>query len=328
MKKIIAVAVIAALLGTGGWYLSRSERAEDNPAVAWGSVDTRQVSLAFEGSGRILSLAREEGERVAAGDRLGELDTEALRIALREAEASAEALRAVRVLAEEGYRREDVDAARATAASLEKQVRLAAITWRRQSELRRADTTTQQALDEARLTLESLKQQLAASEQNLRKLEAGLRPGEVAEARARYEAGRAAVAKLRYQIDTAAILVSPVEGVIRSRLAEPGDMASPSRTIYQIAVTDPKWVRAFVTEKQLGFVKEGASAMVLTDTTEPVPATVGYISSTAEFTPKTVQTQDLRTVLVYEVRLNVRDPDNRLRLGQPVTVDFSTGIAP
>ena len=95
MKKIIAAAVIAALLGTGGWYLSRSERAEDNPAVAWGSVDTRQVSLAFEGSGRILSLAREEGERVAAGDRLGELDTEALRIALREAEASAEALRAV-----------------------------------------------------------------------------------------------------------------------------------------------------------------------------------------------------------------------------------------
>ena len=107
------------------------------------------------------------------------------------------------------------------------------------------------------------------------------------------------------------------------RPAEP-----PSRTIYQIAVTAPKWVRAFVTEKQLGFVREGASAMVLTDTTEPVPATVGYISSTAEFTPKTVQTQDLRTVLVYEVRLNVRDPDNRLRLGQPVTVDFSTGIAP
>lgn len=331
LKKVIVSAVLLTLVGGGTyWYIS-SAPAKTNPAVAWGNVDTRQVSLAFEGSGRILTLNKEEGERVTKGEALGELDTEALSIALREAEANTRALTAAVSLAEEGYRREDIEAARAQAASLEKQTELARITWARQVELKKANTTTAQALDEARLKLESLRRELDAANQNLRKLEAGLRPQEVAEVRARADAGRAAVDSLHYQIEKAARLVSPVSGVIRSRLAEPGDMASASRTIYQIAVTDPKWVRAYVTETQLGFVKEGAEATILTDTTEPVAATVGYISSTAEFTPKTVQTQDLRTVLVYEVRLNVRDPDNRLRLGQPVTVDFSgapSGRAP
>ena len=87
-------------------------------------------------------------------------------------------------------------------------------------------------------------------------------------------------------------------------------------------MTRPKWVRAYATERQLGLVREGGGAVVMTDTTEPLPAVVAFISSTAEFTPKTVQTEELRTVLVYEVKLSVDDPENRLRLGQPVTVEF------
>ena len=78
-----------------------------------------------------------------------------------------------------------------------------------------------------------------------------------------------------------------------------------------------------MTETQLGFIKEGAPARITTDTTPAYEATVGYISPEAEFTPKTVQTQDLRTLLVYEVRLTLSDPENKLRLSQPVTVDFA-----
>ena len=152
---------------------------------------------------------------------------------------------------------------------------------------------------------------------------AGLRPDEVRQTKAALDAGRAAVDSLTYQIETAAVLVSPVNGVVRTRMAEPGDMASAARTVYQISIMDPKWVRAYVSETQLMYVQEGAEALVTTDTTEPLKARVGHISSEAEFTPKTVATQDLRTVLVYEVRLNVEDPGNRLRLGQPVTVDFA-----
>ena len=99
-------------------------------------------------------------------------------------------------------------------------------------------------------------------------------------------------------------------------------MASPARTVYQLSIVSPKWIRVYVTERQLGIMKEGSRALVATDTTPPQEARVSWISSTAEFTPKTVQTAELRTALVYEVRLEAADPENRLRLGQPVTVDF------
>ena len=144
----------------------------------------------------------------------------------------------------------------------------------------------------------------------------------MAQRRAEHEAGEAAAKALEYRVDVASRLVAPIDGVIRSRLLEPGDMAGPAKTVFELAVMSPKWVRAYITETQLGRVREGARAVVSTDTTPDLEATVGFVSSQAEFTPKNVQTQELRTLLVYEVRLNVEDPGNRLRLGQPVTVRF------
>ena len=185
-----------------------------------------------------------------------------------------------------------------------------------------------QALDEARSNADNLTKVFAAAQADLARLTAGLRPEEIRAKKAARDAGEAALKALDYQIDVASRIESPVDGVIRSRLLEPGDMASASKRVYEIAVTSPKWVRAYVTETQLGFIKEGAPARITTDTTPAYEATVGYISPEAEFTPKTVQTQDLRTLLVYEVRLTLSDPENKLRLGQPVTVDFAPQAEP
>jgi HlyD family secretion protein len=122
-------------------------------------------------------------------------------------------------------------------------------------------------------------------------------------------------------------LRAPVDAIVRSRLLEPGDMASPQRPAYALAITSPKWVRAYIAEIDLGHVRPGQQAQVFTDShpDQPIKGRVGYISSVAEFTPKTVQTQDLRTSLVYEIRINVDDPDNRLRLGMPATVHLAVG---
>jgi HlyD family secretion protein len=98
-------------------------------------------------------------------------------------------------------------------------------------------------------------------------------------------------------------------------------MASPQKPVYTLAISRPKWVRAYVTGQDLTRVRPGQAATVRADgLPTPVPGTIGYISSVAEFTPKTVQTEELRTSLVYEVRVNVEDRDDALRLGQPVTV--------
>ena len=101
-------------------------------------------------------------------------------------------------------------------------------------------------------------------------------------------------------------------------------MASPQRPAYTLALTEPKWVRAYVNEPQLGKIRPGMKAQVRTDSApdKPIAGRIGYISSVAEFTPKTVQTTDLRTDLVYEIRVLVDDPQDSLRLGMPATVDI------
>ena len=117
-------------------------------------------------------------------------------------------------------------------------------------------------------------------------------------------------------------LISPLDGVIRSRLQEPGNMVSPQNPVYLISVNEKKWVRAYVSEKQLGKVKPGQQAQVIIDSypDKPLRGSVGYISDMAEFTPKNVQTPELRSSLLYEVRVYVDDNDNVLRLGMPATV--------
>ena len=89
-----------------------------------------------------------------------------------------------------------------------------------------------------------------------------------------------------------------------------------------LALTDPKWVRCYASERDLGKIHPGASASVTVDSFPDVkfPGWVGFVSPVAEFTPKPVEIEELRTSLVYEVRVFVRDPDDDLRLGMPVTV--------
>ena len=106
-------------------------------------------------------------------------------------------------------------------------------------------------------------------------------------------------------------------------------MATPQRPVFALALTQPKWVRVYVSEPDLGRVKPGMAASVVTDSRpgQSIAGKVGYISSVAEFTPKSVQTEELRTSLVYEVRVLVDDPQDVLRLGQPATVHLTTGAA-
>ena len=120
---------------------------------------------------------------------------------------------------------------------------------------------------------------------------------------------------------------APMDAVIRTRILEPGDMSSPQKPAFSLAIVDPKWVRAYVTEKNLGRVHPGMAAAVAVDSfpNQRFDGWVGFISPVAEFTPKPVETTELRTSLVYEVRVFVKDPDDQLRLGMPATVFLDLG---
>lgn len=158
-------------------------------------------------------------------------------------------------------------------------------------------------------------------------LVAGSRKEDIAQAEAQVRASNAQLALLKVQLSDAE-LKSPVDGIVSSRLLEPGEMASQTRPVFSLAVADPKWVRAYVSEPQLGRIRPGMTAQVAIDSMpdSPFEGWVGFISPVAEFTPKTVQTEDLRTSLVYEVRVFAKDPQNILRLGMPATVRLQSSV--
>ena len=165
---------------------------------------------------------------------------------------------------------------------------------------------SRQAIDDAKAKLDVASSKLTEAEQANNLAKAGPRAEDVA---AEYTLSQSE-------------LIAPQDGVIRSRLLEVGDMASPQRPVFRISLDTKKWVRVYVAEPDLGKIHEGEAADVYIDSypDKPVNGTIGYISSTAEFTPKSVQTNELRTALLYEVRVYVDDKDNVLRMGMPATV--------
>lgn len=146
---------------------------------------------------------------------------------------------------------------------------------------------------------------------------------------ARLRAAEASLAVARQALaDTE--LYAPDTGVIQQRILEPGDMASPQRPVYTLALTEPLWVRAYVQGTDLGKLKPGMAAEVSTDSYpgKRYRAWIGYISPSAEFTPKSVETSEVRSSLVYQVRVFVCNPQNELRLGMPATVSVTLGQPP
>ena len=122
-------------------------------------------------------------------------------------------------------------------------------------------------------------------------------------------------------------LYAPEDGIIMVRVIEPGSNVAKGQSVYTMAKTNPVWVRAYVNEKDLGNIKYGQEVNVYTDTINPntgkkreYKGQIGYISPVAEFTPKTVQSTDTRTDLVYRIRVYINDIDEYLRQGMPVTI--------
>jgi HlyD family secretion protein len=108
---------------------------------------------------------------------------------------------------------------------------------------------------------------------------------------------------------------------VLTRVREPGSMVSAAAPVYTLSLRDPVYVRAYVGERQLGQVVPGTAVTVRSDSSDKTyQGQVGFVSPRAEFTPKSVETTELRTDLVYRLRIVVADPDDALRQGMPVTI--------
>ena len=316
---VLAVAVGLGLL----WYVKHPGKTRDQ-IVLYGNVDLRQVELAFNNSERIAEVLVQEGDRVTRGQVLARLDSSRLEAQSATAEGEMQAQQAVVQRLHHGSRPEEIAQARANVASAQADQVNAQQQWRRMTALTALTTgraVSQQDLDNAKAALDSAQARLVVAQRSLDLSMLGPRKEDIAQGEALLRADQGHVEFLHRQLADAQ-LVSPCDAVVRSRLLEPGEMASPQRPVFNLAITHPKWVRAYVSESDLGRIHMGMKASVSADgfPGRALSGWVGFISSLAEFTPKSVQTEELRTSLVYEVRIFVEDPQDEMRLGMPATV--------
>lgn len=326
-KKLMLSLLTAIIIAGGGWWLYNNKTTNTVPLKLQGNVDIRQISLAFDGNGRIAQLRSEEGDKVKAGQILGLLDTHALELQAEQAEANVEIHKQALIKLRNGSRPEEITQAKAQLASAEATASLSDQNLSRITRLRSSGTSSVQAVDQAQSEAAAAHARVEQLHAALQLITAGARSEDIAAAEAQVKSAQANLALLRHQIDQGQ-LKAPVDAVIRSRLREPGDMITASSPIFALALTDPKWVRVYINEPDLDRIKPGMAADITTDGSEThvIKGKIGYISSVAEFTPKSVQTEELRTSLVYEVRITVDDPNDILRLGQPVTVSITQEI--
>lgn len=327
-KLILIIAAPIAVLAGVGWYCNKGTP-PPNDLTLHGNVDIRQVELAFNASGRIAQILVQEGTHVKAGQLLASLDTERLRLSRQQAEAQTAIQRHVVARYRAGSRPEEIRLARAQRDTARVAVQDAEAYYRRQVDLVARHFISQQQADSARFARDKARDQLKAAEASLRLAELGPRKEDVAAAQATLAANEAAAAVIQRDLQERE-LHAPSDGVIENRILEPGDMASPQKPVFTLALTDPVWIRTWLAEPQLGRVPVGARAWVQTDSHPDTRyrAWVGYVSPSAEFTPKSVETTEIRSSLVYQARVFVCEGRAELRQGMPATVTIPLDQAP
>lgn len=326
MKKRIARALVALLILSGiavgfWWWQSNQDSQTKDMLILHGNVDIREVQLAFNGKDRITALLVEEGDRVSKGQLLATLDSRRLKQAVESAEARVASQAAVVSRMVAGTRPEDIRKARSEMEAAKVEFRDLEKNARRIEFLATKELVTNQERDDARARADAAQARWKAASETFELAIAGPRKEDIASAKATLDADKAELALARRELGDAS-LYAPSDGIIESRLLEPGDMASPDRPVFTLALSDPIWIRAYISEPDLGKIHLGMKVNAQTDSfpDKSYEGWIGFISPKAEFTPKSVETREVRTSLVYQVRVFVCNPQDELRLGMPAIV--------
>ncbi|MEY4475716.1 MAG: hypothetical protein RL248_1483 [Pseudomonadota bacterium] len=323
-KKMLVIVVIIALLAAIGYGWRDYRQQHTASLTLYGNVDIRTVNLGFRVGGRLASLDVDEGSKVHPGQLLGKLDDGPYLNALKQAQANAQNAQAQLSLLRAGYRDEEIAQVRSEVSQREAAFRYADSFLKRQQGLWVSKATSADELDNARTARNQAQANLQASKDKLTQYLSGNRPQEIAQAEANLAQSEAELAQALLNLQDTTLL-SPSAGTVLTRAVEPGTILSASNTVFTLSLTHPVWVRAYVSEPHLNQVIPGTQVDVFTDgrPDKPYRGKIGFVSPTAEFTPKTVETPDLRTDLVYRLRIIITDADESLRQGMPVTIRFA-----
>jgi len=323
MKFKIILAVIIVCLGALAWYFNQSSSEAKNQLQLYGNIDIRQVELSFHDQEHISEMYVNEGESVKKGQLLAIQNLDRFQYAVENVEAKTEAQQQVVTRLLTGSRPEDIRKAQADVKSSEAEALFAKKELNRVQKLSKKKLTSIESVDRAHAVYVAAQEKMHVLKEQLELAVIGPRKEDIAEAQAILKANESTL-KLAKKVWQDGHLYAPTEGIIQDRILEPGDMADSHTPVYTLALVNPVWARVYVPENHLGQLKYGMVATITSDSypDKSYAGWVGFISSTAEFTPKAVETPELRTHLVYQVRVFACNPQNELRLGMPVTVSL------
>ncbi|SFU45587.1 HlyD family secretion protein [Nitrosomonas eutropha] len=324
MKRILALIIMLLIVGSGIFaWIQRTDQNE-NLLYLYGNVDIREVQLAFRQPGRVAQVLFDEGDFVVAGTRMATLDAQPYQEALAAAQASVQVARAELAKMHSGLRPQEITQTREALKQAQALAHRAEHDYVRVSKLLPSRASSQHDVDSTRAARDQAVAGVRAAKAALSQAEEGFRKEDIAAA----DAQLAAAIATQDQATTALAdteLYAPSDGTVIARIREPGSMVASQNAIYNLSLDHPVYVRAYINETVLGRITPGAPVQIRSDSSRKIyHGQIGFISPRAEFTPKTVETTELRTDLVYRLRIVVNDADPALRQGMPVTVEVDT----
>lgn len=276
----------------------------DGDVDASGTFETTEIIVSTESMGKIMQLNVEEGQQLNFNQRVGYIDTTQLYLKKLQLVASKKALQS---------RRPDIQK---QIAALEQQIETAKTERKRVENLVKAEASTTKQLDDANAQIKVLEKQLEATKSSLENTSNSILGDN--------EALQIQIGQIEDQLQKCYI-TSPISGVVLTKYAEQGELATPGKALFKIGDVTNMILRAYVTSDQLTQIALGQKVKVCADYGEDrkeYEGVVSWISSKSEFTPKTIQTRDERANLVYAVKINIKN-DGLLKIGMYGNVKFN-----
>ncbi len=308
---ILAGAII--VLAAGAYYAWKSLNGDGLPdgiARGNGRIEAVEIDISTKSPGRIREILVDEGDFVQANDILARMDTDQLESQLKQAEAQ---LRRAEIGIETArslvtQREAEHTAAEATVAQREAQLDAAQRRLARSQQLTQTRTISQQVLDDDRATAQGAEAAVGAARAQLAATEAaiGAAKAQVIDAEASVEAAKAAIASIQADINDAT-LRAPKPGRVQYRVAQPGEVLSAGGRVLNLVDVSDVYMTFFLPTAQAGRVAIGAEARIVLDAAPQyvIPANISFVADVAQFTPKTVETEEERQKLMFRVKAKI-----------------------
>ena len=330
MKRIIPVLILLAAVVAAGVYFYPRLRAKPAPAhqlTLSGNIEAHESLVGFKVQGRIVELPIEEGQQVEQGALLARLDDADLQQRVRIDQAAVGVRESNLALELAGTRHQEVRAAQQTMIDAKADLDEKKLDNERAQKLFAKDEISAQERDLAATALKRAEAIFKAAGQRYNEAVEGSRKEDIDIARANLNEASADLGLSRVNLSYS-VLRAPSAGVVTVRQAEIGEVVSPGSPVITLSDLDHIWLRAYIAETDLGRIHWGQDAVITTDTYpgKQYYGRISFISSTAEFTPKSVQTTTERVTLVYRIKIDIDNFNHELKPGMPADarIDLAT----